>query len=84
VTTHEHTKRIPVLANSQDMSALSDELRRAFAAEPDMHGFLLAGHGLYTWGADLAEARRHLEVLEFLFEVTARLELSPSHAASLY
>jgi methylthioribulose-1-phosphate dehydratase len=29
----------------------------------------MAGHGLYTWGADLAEARRHIEVLEFLMEV---------------
>jgi len=33
---------------------------------------LVAGHGLYTWGQDLAEARRHLEVLEFLFEVALR------------
>ncbi len=84
VATHENAERIPILPNSQDMNALSDELRRAFGREPGMHGFLLAGHGLYTWGGDLAEARRHLEVLEFLFEVTARLELSPSQAASLY
>jgi methylthioribulose-1-phosphate dehydratase len=37
-----------------------------------MHGFLLAKHGLYTWGRDLAEARRHIEIHEFLFEVVAR------------
>ena len=36
------------------------------------HGFLLSGHGLYTWGKDLAEARRHIEIFEFLFEVSAR------------
>jgi methylthioribulose-1-phosphate dehydratase len=28
----------------------------------------LAGHGLYAWGSDLAQARRHLEILEFLLE----------------
>ncbi len=31
-------------------------------------GFLLAGHGLYTWGDSLEEAKRHVEIFEFLFE----------------
>jgi methylthioribulose-1-phosphate dehydratase len=38
----------------------------------DAHGFLIRSHGLYTWGRDLAEANRQLEILEFLLEVTAR------------
>jgi methylthioribulose-1-phosphate dehydratase len=33
---------------------------------------LIAGHGLYVWGDDLTEAKRHAEILEFLFEVVAR------------
>jgi methylthioribulose-1-phosphate dehydratase len=33
---------------------------------------LLKAHGLYTWGADVAEARRHVEILEFLLEVLTR------------
>jgi len=84
IPTHEHTKRVPILANSQDMRELSVEVGRLFDSQTDFHGFLLAGHGLYTWGVDLAEARRHLEVFEFLFEVTARMELSSSPAASLF
>jgi methylthioribulose-1-phosphate dehydratase len=36
------------------------------------HGFLLRRHGLYAWGKDLDEARRHLEIFEFLFEVEGR------------
>jgi len=39
---------------------------------PMPHGFLIAGHGLYAWGENLAAARRHVEVFEFLFEVLAR------------
>ena len=31
-------------------------------------GILIAGHGLYAWGEDLARAKRHLEILEFLLE----------------
>ena len=38
----------------------------------DAHGVLLSRHGLYTWGQSVAEARRHLEALEFLFEVEGR------------
>jgi methylthioribulose-1-phosphate dehydratase len=39
---------------------------------PGTHGFLLQEHGLYTWGASLQEAKRHVEILEFLMEVLAR------------
>jgi methylthioribulose-1-phosphate dehydratase len=39
---------------------------------PGIHGFVLKEHGLYTWGADLREAKRHVEILEFLMEVLVR------------
>ncbi len=39
---------------------------------PAAHGVLLSRHGLYTWGESVAEERRHLECLEFLFEVVVR------------
>jgi methylthioribulose-1-phosphate dehydratase len=71
VTTHEACVSIAVVPNTQDIAALAESLEgRLAAGDPDLrHGFLMAGHGLYTWGADLAEARRHIEVLEFLMEV---------------
>jgi methylthioribulose-1-phosphate dehydratase len=72
VTTHEHCERVPIVANSQDMSALAAELDEVLASQPGCHGILVAGHGLYTWGDGLAEAERHVEVLEFLFEVVGR------------
>ena len=72
VTTHEHTEQIPILPNSQDIPKLRSALEQTLWETPDVHAVLVAGHGLYTWGADLAEAQRHLEVLEFLFEVVLR------------
>jgi methylthioribulose-1-phosphate dehydratase len=72
LATHAAEAFVPVLANSQDMQELGGRVRALAAGTPGLHGFLLAGHGLYTWGEDLAEARRHLEILEFLFEVVAR------------
>jgi methylthioribulose-1-phosphate dehydratase len=76
VATHEHVERVPILKNSQDYSRLKVELAEALKEYPDAHGILLSRHGLYTWGESVAEARRHLEALEFLFEVEARRFLS--------
>jgi methylthioribulose-1-phosphate dehydratase len=36
------------------------------------HGFLLLRHGLYSWGDTLADAKRHVEILEFLLETMGR------------
>ena len=54
------------------MGKLSDEVRQLLADRPVIHGFLIAGHGLYTWGKTLEQARRHVEIFEFLFECAAR------------
>lgn len=72
IRTHEHREWLPVLENSQDMPALAAELTETLRKHPAIHGVLLRRHGLYTWGQDLAEARRHIEILEFLLEVAGR------------
>lgn len=72
VTTHQHHEVVPVIANSQHMPTLAAQLGRAVDEHRHCHGVLVAGHGLYTWGRDLPEAERHVEVLEFLFEVAER------------
>ncbi len=75
VTTHEHVERVPILANSQNFAVLAAEFADALRDYPEAHGVLLSRHGLYTWGESVAEARRHLEALEFLFEVEGRRQL---------
>jgi methylthioribulose-1-phosphate dehydratase len=70
VQTHQHSEWLPILANNQDYVTLSAELIRLLRSRPDVHGVLLQGHGLYTWGAHVQEARRHVEVLEFLMAVS--------------
>lgn len=66
VTTHQSCVQIPVLANDQNLQRLSIQAAPHLASAP--HGLLIAGHGLYAWGQDLMEAKRHLEILEFLLE----------------
>jgi methylthioribulose-1-phosphate dehydratase len=74
IRTHDHTEWIPILENDQDIPRLAVEVEALLDEFPHAHAFLLRRHGLYTWGASLAEARRHIEILEFLFETTARLQ----------
>src|SRR5262245_8232030 len=76
VKTHDHREWLPVLPNTQDYRALVRDLAQSLDRHPETHGLLLAGHGLYTWGRDATEARRHVEILEFLFEVRGRLLLA--------
>jgi methylthioribulose-1-phosphate dehydratase len=77
ITTHESSIDLTIFPNTQDIDTLAVEVERRVkdAANPLRHGFLMAGHGLYTWGRDLAEARRQVEVLEFLFEVVTQKRL---------
>jgi methylthioribulose-1-phosphate dehydratase len=72
VETHEHSEWLPIIDNSQDMAALAAEATRILELNPNSHGFLLRRHGLYTWGRDLAEGKRHIEIIEFLLEVLGR------------
>lgn len=81
VGTHEHRQWVPIFENTQDIPALAALVRERLL-DPDRpltHGFLIRRHGLYTWGRNLDDARRHVEIFEFLFEVAARrLHLNPN------
>lgn len=80
VSTHQHAESLPIIENSQDMEALSCAFEEALVKYPDTHGVLLRRHGLYTWGRDLEEARRHVEILEFLLEVIGRAHYASASA----
>jgi len=72
VRTHEHRERLPIIENTQDWMAAAPQIESVLLEYPAAHGFLIRRHGLYTWGSDLAEAKRQVEILEFLFEVMGR------------
>jgi methylthioribulose-1-phosphate dehydratase len=72
VSTHEHSEYLPIIDNSQDMPALAESLAKTLDEHPGAHGFLLRRHGLYSWGETLAQAKRHIEILEFLLETMGR------------
>ena len=63
--THELAIEVPVFANTQDMDVLAAQVDALLDRQP-LWGYLIDGHGLYAWGSDMAQARRHLEAFEFL------------------
>lgn len=67
-TSHLDTLQVPIFDNDQHIDALAKRIETYARQCPLRYGFLLRGHGLTCWGRDVAEARRHLEGLEFLFE----------------
>lgn len=71
-TTHETALDVPVFANTQDMNVLAAQVD-ALLDKQGMWGYLIDGHGLYAWGRNMAEARRHLEAFEFLLHCELEL-----------
>jgi methylthioribulose-1-phosphate dehydratase len=72
VGTHEHREWLPIIDNTQDWAAAVPRVEALLQQHPTAHGFLIRRHGLYTWGRDLTQANRHVEILEFLFEAMGR------------
>jgi len=74
IATHETSAWVEIFDNTQDIPALAEQVagRMNDAADSLQYGYLIRRHGLYTWGRDLEEARRHVEIFEFLFECVAR------------
>lgn len=68
IKTHEIEINIPVFDNTQDIRSLSEEIKPAILSQPNSYGLLLRGHGIYVWGDTVEEAKRHLEVFEYIFK----------------
>lgn len=65
-TTHDSELDLPVFPNSQDMRDIEAHVDAWIDAGRPLHAYLIEGHGLYTWGRSMPEAKRHLEALEFM------------------
>jgi len=72
IDSHFVTYHIPIFSNSQDMQALSARLEQTLLENKNYCGFLLSGHGLYSWGPDVKTTKRYVEAFEFIFECEYR------------
>ena len=68
ISTHESKVLVPIFDNDQDITRLAAKVQPWLEVHPDCVGYLIRGHGLYTWGARMSDALRQIEAFEFLFE----------------
>lgn len=73
IGTHETSITIPIFANDQDISRLALVVEGYLAKAEPCYGYIIAGHGIYTWGESVQDALRHLEALDYLFDCELRL-----------
>ncbi|MBS0288301.1 MAG: methylthioribulose 1-phosphate dehydratase [Proteobacteria bacterium] len=64
--THEAELDLPIFDNSQDIPKLALEVKARWDAVKKAQGFIVRGHGLYSFGPTVFDAKRHMEGLEFL------------------
>jgi len=74
IDTHDTRIRVEIFENTQNIARMARQVERRLQdpLSPLRHGFLIHRHGLYAWGRDVNEARRHIETFEFLFELMGR------------
>jgi len=68
VSTHECQVLVPIFDNDQDIARLAAQVQPWLDEHADCVGYLIRGHGLYTWGKTMADCLRQVEAFEFLFE----------------
>lgn len=81
ITTHESTVILPIFDNDQDIAQLADEVQGYLTASDESnascYGYIIAGHGLYSWGETVNDALRHVEALEFMLNIENHLHGVP-------
>lgn len=78
IDSHQCSVRVPVFDNDQDIARLAQRVDACLAEMEVAHGYLIRGHGFYTWGNSLEDAMRHVEAFEFLFDCELRLRGVPA------
>ncbi|GMK46154.1 methylthioribulose-1-phosphate dehydratase [Paenibacillus glycanilyticus] len=64
---------IPIVSNFAEIPRIVPEVTERL--DKRIPGIILRKHGIYAWGANAFEAKRHIEAFEFLFEYVYRWEM---------
>jgi methylthioribulose-1-phosphate dehydratase len=64
---------IPIVENFFDLDKLAEETGKAINQK--VPAVLIKNHGIYSWGRNEFEAKRHIEAFEFMFEFMKNLIL---------
>jgi len=68
IDSHESAVRVPIFKNDQDIPRLSQEVAAYLNQGNPVFGYLIEGHGFYTWARTVDECLKQVEAFEFLFQ----------------
>jgi methylthioribulose-1-phosphate dehydratase len=68
INTHQASMLVPIFGNDQDIERLAADIDAWMETGPPVYGYLIHGHGFYTWGETLDDAMRHIEALDYLLK----------------
>ena len=66
IDTHQTTLRVPVFENTQNITELAEEVDAYMDSNSPVYGYLIRGHGIYTWGETTESVLKYVEAFEFL------------------
>ena len=78
IRTHLTKIPIPCFENSQDIRLLANEIENTLRSSLNIYGILLRGHGVYVWGESVQDAKRHLEVFNYIFKYFLQSQRRPT------
>lgn len=60
---------VPIVPNWPALERIAEEVTRRIREGANVPVALVYGHGLTAWGRDLEQAKNHVEIAEFIFQV---------------
>jgi methylthioribulose-1-phosphate dehydratase len=76
IATHEHKLQVPIVPNSQTMVDITQAIEpwlQQWQLGVHPPGYIIRGHGLYTWATTLEALERHVEAFEYLATIQLKL-----------
>lgn len=74
---YDDTHEVPIIENTAHEYELKDSLIVAMRAFPRTHAVLVRRHGMYVWGEDWREAKRHAECYDYLLDIAVEMRRLP-------
>jgi methylthioribulose-1-phosphate dehydratase len=65
---------VPIINNTAHECELTETMADAMKAYPKSHAVLVRRHGVYVWGDDWKQAKKHAECYDYLFAAAVRMK----------
>ncbi len=68
INTHTCRVSVPIYDNDQNIDRLAGKIAERMSERESLFGYLIAGHGFYTWAESIQRCLNYVEAFDFLFD----------------